>query len=352
MMAPRVKEETAMDRPFLSIIIPVYNAAAFLPDTLERIQKAGLSGTEILLIDDGSQDESVEICRGFSVKTDLSVRFFRQENQGPSAARNRGLDECRGECVAFLDADDVLDPEFFRRAVYAMRESGAELLATDFFRISREGCVLDRICQIEDSEEPITDPAYMQHFLSDGEVVWNVWRFLFRRDFLIKNELRFIENVNCAEDLEFMIRALTACERPAFLHAPYYSYRVYHADSLSRRLTAKRMNDLMRMLSLSADRLKKTEGETARQLENKLAKEYLLNLAILCEMPAAERAEALDACLRAESVLDGARSGVVKASAVFTRLVGLRVAAWLLLAAKKLKRAHRKRLIRCYNKRK
>ena len=341
-----------MERPLLSIIIPVYNAAEFLPETLDRIRKAQLPETELLLIDDGSTDESVAICRGFAPQSGLTVRLFEQNNRGPSAARNLGLDECRGDCVAFLDADDVLDPENFSRTVFSMRDSDAELFATDFTRISREGCVLDRICQIEESEQPITDPAYMQRFLSDGEVVWNVWRFLFSRDFLIKNSLRFIEDVNCAEDLEFMIRALTACKKPAFLHAPYYAYRVYHTDSLSRRLTARRMKDLMKMLSLSAEHLKSRDGETARQLENKLAKEYLLNLAILCEMPKAERQEALDACLEAEFVLDGARSGIVKASAAFTRVFGLRCSARLLLAAKKLKRAHRKRMIRCYMKRK
>ena len=339
-----------MDYPFLSIIIPFFNAASFLPETFGSIQKADIPDAEILLIDDGSTDASREICSSFSLQSAAPVRLLCQENRGPSAARNLGLDACRGDCVVFLDADDVIDPANFRRAVSAMRDTGAELLATDFTRISRDGCVLDRICQIEQTERPITDPAYMLRFLSDGEVVWNVWRYLFRRDFLLRNDLRFIEDVNCAEDLEFMIRALTVCEHPAFLHAPYYAYRVHYGNTLTQRLSARRVEDLMHMLRISAAYLKGLDAPAARMLENKLAKEYLLNLAILEEIPRSERGEALAACRDAQSVLNGAQTRLIRAAAAFTRLVGLPFAARLLMMMKKLKRAHRKRKIRCYEK--
>ena len=238
--------------PLLSIIIPIYNSENYLPNCLDGILTAALPAVELLLIDDGSTDRSLAICRSYAQRYPF-IYVESQSNSGPAAVRNRGLDESRGEYIAFLDADDCIDPAAFRRTVQLLEAYDAQVWVSDFHRIAANGCILDKVYQIEETEKPITDPAYMEHFLSDGERVWNVWRYIFRRDFLLENGLRFIEGVNCAEDVEFVVRALTRVTRPVFFHNPYYFYRAHYGDTLTRQYTVRRVEQLMQMLCLSAE---------------------------------------------------------------------------------------------------
>jgi glycosyltransferase involved in cell wall biosynthesis len=91
----------------LSVIIPVYNGEAFLASTVESVLRQQVSSLEILLIDDGSTDSTAAVAEQLQTSSKGIVRYVVQQNAGPSAARNRGLDLARGEFIAFLDADDL-----------------------------------------------------------------------------------------------------------------------------------------------------------------------------------------------------------------------------------------------------
>jgi glycosyltransferase involved in cell wall biosynthesis len=96
---------TSRPAPLVSVIIPVYNAERHLASTLESVLAQDYRPIEVLVIDDGSEDGSAEIARSFP-----EVRYFHQHNQGPGVARNAGLENARGELIAFLDADDLWIP--------------------------------------------------------------------------------------------------------------------------------------------------------------------------------------------------------------------------------------------------
>ena len=336
--------------PLLSIIIPVYNSENYLPNCLDGILAAGLPAVELLLIDDGSTDSSLAICRSYAQRHRF-IRVLSQTNSGPAAVRNRGLDESRGEYIAFLDADDCIDSASFRRTVLLLETCDAQVWASDFHRIAANGYILDKVYQIEETERPITDPAYMEDFLSDGERVWNVWRYIFRRDFLLENGLRFIEGVNCAEDVEFVVRALTLVKRPAFFHNPYYFYRAHYGDTLTRQYTVRRVEQLMQMLCLSAEHLRMLGTTCSRLLTDKLVKEYLLNLALCCEVPRQERENAFAACTEAKPLLRLASSGKLRLISALVSTMGIRLSAWLLYGMKNIKRWIRRQKIKNYGRR-
>ena len=94
----------------LSVVVPCFNAAAYLDAALRSVALQAVPDVEVIVIDDGSTDGSAEIARRHSP----SVRLVQQENQGISASRNRGIELSRGEIVGFLDADDLLPPESLR----------------------------------------------------------------------------------------------------------------------------------------------------------------------------------------------------------------------------------------------
>ena len=93
----------AVDPFFVSVIIPVYNAERFLLEAVESVRRQGYQPMEIIIVDDGSTDSSASLISNLGD----DIRFFSQEQQGPSAARNQGLAMARGDLIAFLDADDI-----------------------------------------------------------------------------------------------------------------------------------------------------------------------------------------------------------------------------------------------------
>jgi len=278
-----------MGNPMISFVIPVYNGKEYLRNCLDSILAMGLDLFEIVLIDDGSTDGSTEISCAYAEKYPF-IRLELQENTGPSAARNRGLDLSCGEYIAFFDADDYISPAALRKTIAQLREyPEAELWVSDFCRVADNGCVLDQVYQIDDTTEPIWAEGYLRQFLRRQDCVWNVWRYLFKREFLVRNRLRFIEGVDCAEDLEFVVRALTKAEKLAFFHNPYYFYRVNYGETLTRRYSAERSGHLTEMLRSSAAYLSGQSTDKAQPFLNKIGLEFILNLSLIWEVPPNER---------------------------------------------------------------
>ena len=114
--------------PAVSVIIPAYNAEAFLARAIRSVEAQGFRDFEVVVIDDGSTDGTAEVAQGFS-----SVRCVRGSHGGEAAARNRGLDEARGELVAFVDADDEWLPEKLDRQVGFMESVGSSFSYTDSY---------------------------------------------------------------------------------------------------------------------------------------------------------------------------------------------------------------------------
>ena len=338
-----------MDK-LLSIIIPVYNAGEYLPSCLDSLINSGLSNGEILLIDDESSDNSFEICKDYAQRFPF-IRVLTQKHSGPSRSRNRGIDVTNGLYVAFLDADDQVDSDAFCRTLEYLKTSTADLWISDFHRIAANGCILDRVYQIRESKEPFQNLDYLIEFLKDGERVWNVWRYLFRRDFLNTNTLRFIEGVDCAEDLEFIIRALCCVQTPVFYHNPYYFYRVHYGDTLTRQYTVKRIRELMEMLRISVEDLRPYQTVCASLLRDKLVKEYLLNLSLLFEIPKEERKEAFLEIQKTSFLLLMAKDAKLITLSRIVRCTGIMASSSILLYMKKIKRYFRKLKIKAYEKR-
>lgn len=107
--------------PQVSIILPTYNRAAFLPDAIQSIRAQTLTDWELLVVDDGSTDDTAKVLAKLAEAVEQQVTVIRQENAGPAAARNRGIDAARGEFVAFFDSDDLWQPHHLAACVELMQ---------------------------------------------------------------------------------------------------------------------------------------------------------------------------------------------------------------------------------------
>ena len=100
-------------KPLISVIVPVYNVEQYLKKCLDSVISQTYTNLEIILVDDGSTDNSLSICREFE-KLDARVRVFSQNNRGPGSARNTGLNHAKGIYIAFVDSDDYLDKNIYK----------------------------------------------------------------------------------------------------------------------------------------------------------------------------------------------------------------------------------------------
>ena len=119
--------------PNVSLIIPVYNVEQYLPKCLESIAAQTLKGFEVILVDDGSTDHSLEILRGFARRFPNTC-VIHQENGGVSKARNAGIQAARGEYIAFMDSDDYIAPLYLQRLYESAKKYRADMVCCSYYR--------------------------------------------------------------------------------------------------------------------------------------------------------------------------------------------------------------------------
>ena len=122
----------------ISVIVPVYNAAEYLPRCIESILCQTHRNLDILLIDDGSTDGCGEVCDSYA-REDSRIRVIHQQNSGVSTARNAGLDAARGDWIGFVDADDWIEPEMYETLLRTAQTNGKLISVCGFVKSVRSG---------------------------------------------------------------------------------------------------------------------------------------------------------------------------------------------------------------------
>ena len=121
-----------MNKPLISVVVPVYNVEQYLKKCLDSIIKQKYNNLEIIIVNDGSTDNSQKICQEY-VKKDKRIKLITQKNQGLSAARNTGIDNAHGKYISFVDSDDYLDLEFINELYNTIIENKSDISACDFW---------------------------------------------------------------------------------------------------------------------------------------------------------------------------------------------------------------------------
>ena len=135
--------------PLISVIIPVYNAAKYLPRCVKSVQAQTHKNLEIILVDDGSKDNSPQLCDAFAAQ-DPRVKVFHKPNGGVSSARNVGLDNARGEYIGFVDADDEVHPQMYEILLTHLTQHKAGVAACQAHRIKEnQKCIFPTISNIQ-----------------------------------------------------------------------------------------------------------------------------------------------------------------------------------------------------------
>jgi len=208
--------------PLVTLIIPIYNAERYLRRTLDSVAEQTFQDMEVLLLNDGSKDESLSICREYEAR-DSRFRVIDKENSGVSDTRNQGMRLAGGKYLQFMDSDDWLTPDATECLVTAAEEDECDLVIADFYRVDGEHYAEKRHIRTEKvmsreefAMEMANDPADFYY-----GVMWNK---LYRRKVVEQNGLCCDTSLKWCEDFLFNLRFIRYGERFRALQKPIYYY--------------------------------------------------------------------------------------------------------------------------------
>lgn len=222
---------------YISVIVPVYNVEKYIKRCVESILNQTLEQIELILIDDGSVDNSGKICDEFQEK-DNRVSVIHQKNQGVSIARNNGLDIATGKYIAFIDADDFIDARMFQTMFETAEKENSDLAICGSDYVDVDGNIKETY--LEKEREILTrEEIFQRYFDMPPSIRKAVWNKIFRRDLL--QNLKFSPGIKMAEDAEFLFEYIKKIEKAVLIHKPLYKNCERPGSATRGGLTAQEM---------------------------------------------------------------------------------------------------------------
>lgn len=220
-----------MNTPKLSIIIPVYNVAHFLSSTIESIQNQHFNDYEVLLIDDGSKDNSLDICNQLAEK-DKRLKVYHKENSGVSDTRNLGIEHAIGDYVYFMDADDLLHPQFVEIMMGEALNNDADLVCCEYTTFIKAPMFhkYDEF-QSDDLRQNGSDPFDV---LTRAAHATSMCSKVLKRTLLHNYHIRFRSGMTFGEDMFVAWKCCLVAKKAKFVRLPLYYYRQTGESAVSR----------------------------------------------------------------------------------------------------------------------
>jgi glycosyltransferase involved in cell wall biosynthesis len=229
----------------VSIIVPVYNAEKKLHECIKSILSSSLQDIELILVDDGSQDNSYLLCKKIA-EVDDRVVLIQKGNEGAGLARNAGIEIAKGEYLGFVDADDYIDSNMYEKMYNYAALSNADIAMCGVYRVGNYGYRQELYLPYEDGEQfdresikekviPLLIAPKVESKV--GEVIVRaMWCRIFKRSLLFDNNIKFTNHGN-GQDWIFTLNATYLSNKMVIVKEPMYYYRYNQLETLSKRYT-------------------------------------------------------------------------------------------------------------------
>lgn len=232
-----------MEKGLVSVIMPVYKVEAFVKKSIESIQNQTYTQWELLVVDDGSPDNSASIVREM-MATDSRIQLFQKSNGGLSDARNFGMERARGEFLYFIDSDDWAEPDLLKKTVSALGEANVDLVVFGYFLDTTNG---QNALQNRKSvfhpyqlfEKKLENLSINENLMG---ILGYAWNKVYRHQFILDHQLRFEKGVSLVEDILFNAQVYKHAETILVLPDCLYHYlnrpistliKTYHEGAFS-----------------------------------------------------------------------------------------------------------------------
>ncbi|PZX05945.1 glycosyltransferase EpsJ [Psychrobacillus insolitus] len=213
----------------VSVIIPVYNAELYLSDCIQSIRNQTYKNIEVILINDGSTDNSGVICDEFASK-DSRIKVSHQNNSGPSIARNRGIELAQGKYIQFVDSDDTIELMMTEILVESMNKDSQLVLSG--YKATHINDDNNRILQnvTPGVHGILNNKEFLRDFgvLFEQSVIIQLWNKLYITEIIKKNNIQFVESLNIGEDLLFNLDYYKFCQNIHVINDSLYNYLIFN----------------------------------------------------------------------------------------------------------------------------
>lgn len=270
----------------ISVIVPVYNSQKYLQACLESLIKQTYENYEVILVNDGSTDQSLEICKLFEKKS-AKVKIINQQNSGVSCARNKGLEQATGKYVMFVDSDDWIDQEMLYQFATQVMQNEADFVMCNLIReystkseLVSSGFKSSTMLEHHEIEEQLIlgliekKEGQLQHILAPfrGPV-----GKLYNLELVKKHQLKFDDQLIIGEDFLFNLQYLKCCKKAFIIEDFYYHYRA-NESSITRRYKESCWPNIYKITLQQIEEFIKENGytELAKQQFSQLVIKYYL----------------------------------------------------------------------------
>lgn len=232
-----------MNKPLVSVIIPIYNVEKYLDRCIKTIIEQKYNNLEIILVDDGSPDNCGKICDDWA-KKDNRIKVIHKKNGGVSSARNTGLDIATGEYISFIDPDDIIHPNYYD--ILISQVGNADCIICSYKKFSNEIEFENRYIYTTETMNSIE--AIKKGFFKNPDIFYVVWNKIIKSD--IAKMQRFNETMKNGEDSLFAYNVIISCNEIKYTEAPLYGYYIREDGAVNTIDSYGKMNEVELIVSI------------------------------------------------------------------------------------------------------
>ena len=324
-----------------SIIIPCYNTGLYLEKCLKSILRQTYENWEVILVDDGSTDNTAEIIKSY-VRKDNRIKAFYQKNRGASAARNSGIVKVSGDYIIFCDSDDRYYNKMALEHIAAATDGGIiDIVTFQYIKlIGRKTVYGDNNLQYLCEDRIYTSDEFFQEVLGKKEQYeWYPWLYAFKTELLIENNIKFNSDTYAFTDVEIIYQIILKARTVTILKEALYEYRVGREGQLTS--VSKRL--LRNMLKVSSANIKKVNylsiaTNTQILLNGNFSHIYYIVLILVYYLPKNDQKEIFNLLNENRNIMKytlDRRDLIIR---IMVRVFGLHITARLLYIRSKLRK--------------
>ena len=225
--------------PKISVIIPVYNVGKYIENSMKSVVSQHFTDFEVVLVDNNTPDDSIEIAENVLKKTKVDYRVVKQTIQGLPAARNMGIAQAKGEWIVSIDPDDTISPFFLEELYRYANESGLSVVFGEYDEVEEKGLFLFPEEEKKDAFE-VLDREYTLKKLLTRELPLMVSNMFFKKSFFIEHGFQFDQGVILGADLMLVWRIILNLEKIGHLNKKLYNH-FFRSDSLITAPSSKKI---------------------------------------------------------------------------------------------------------------
>jgi glycosyltransferase involved in cell wall biosynthesis len=229
-----------------SIITPCYNLENHIEKTIESVLKQTYKYFELIIIDDGSKDNSLDIIRKNKNK-DNRIKVFSKENGGVSSARNFGIGKAQGEYIFFLDGDDLIENDLLEKAQEVFKQKNVDMFSYGYKKTNTDITQVIKKYSFEKHDKQIfTGPEFQKLFFS-RKIAQHMCSFIVKKCIILDNSIRFDENTKYAEDQEFQLRCNINCKSIYYESKEFFYYIQREGSAVNQKIVRDNFDVYFRM---------------------------------------------------------------------------------------------------------